>query len=851
MAQAVFSAQPPDRFIEARDENRVQGDLQKVIVGVAQQTTIKAWIFFADKGFSTISEYNSKLDKARRALTSRALDRRAKSRGIDESVDYGDIAVYGPYISDVLATGAKKREILRWFNAVTVEATATQLGQIAMLPCVSGIKKVAVASYPEDYVKMSSASGLQSLITTTLNYGQSLPQLEQINVPVAHELGFTGQDVLVCMLDTGYRLGHQAFQTAIGSGRLLAQYDFINHDNNTDYDSTQDATNQPNHGTLTWSTLGGQAPGQLFGPAYGADFCLAKTEDVTGEHHIEEDNWAAGAQWADSLGADVISASLGYRYNFTPPDQDYTYQDMNGDSTIATKAADLAVLNGIAVVTAQGNDGILGAGSLIAPADGDSVIACGAVDENGYIAGFSAFGPTYDGRIKPEVCAMGVATTCADPENMTGFFTASGTSLSTPICGGAAAVLLSVHPNWTPVMVREAMMMTSTNKDNPDNAYGWGILDIGRAMFYHPQGDIVIDHEPLLTFTPYSSPQISITARISGGAGVDPASCYVFSRETGSPSFIRTSLTTANDIDFTGSAPMPDTGGFEYYISATDLNGITATFPYGAPAHFFSVRPFARSFVDSFEDGLYYWKSSGTNGGWSITAERSAGGNISITDSPYGDYHNNAVTYLTSNFGLNLAEADSVECRVKARYELQTNVDKVFFEVSANNGTTWQRVGQAITGTTTSFIDIPFNLRPYLGSSNVRFRFRMTTDGSIARSGIYLDDFTLIWHTRVGITENNHNIPGQFGLAQNYPNPFNNRTDISFTIPATSTIELEIYDIAGRKVKSLYSGSIEAGVHKLIWDGDSDSGNEVSSGVYFYRLKSGAKILVKKMTLLK
>jgi hypothetical protein len=522
---------------------------------------------------------------------------------------------------------------------------------------------------------------------------------------------------------------------------------------------------------------------------------------------------------------------------------------MNGDSTIVTQAADLAVFNGITVVTAQGNDGNLGAGSLIAPADGDSVITCGAVDEYNFIAGFSAFGPTSDGRIKPEISARGVATACADPSDMNGFITASGTSLSTPLCGGAAAVLLSVHPNWTPMMVREAMMMTANNKENPDNTYGWGVIDIGRAMFYHPAGDIVIEHKPLLSFSTFST--IPINARITGGAGINPAACYIYSRETGSSTFIQTALTTTNNIDYTALAPMPDTGGLEYYITATDINGVTATYPYGTPAHYFRVRPMASNFVDSFEDGLYYWKASGTNGCWAITSERAATGNISVTDSPYGDYRDNDTTILESNFHLDLSAADSITCSVKARWELQTNVDRVYFEASNNGGTSWQRVGQAITGTNLTFTTVAFNLSAYLGSSDLRLRFKLTTDGANTRAGIHLDDFSLLWHNAVGITDNDASMPIRFGLAQNYPNPFNANTELSFSLPKSSMVEIDIYDVCGRKVKSLYFGQAEAGIHKLIWDGRNDSGGSVSSGVYLYRLKSESDVVVRKMTLLK
>ncbi len=847
---AVFAFESPDRFIIPRDDSRIQADLQRTISNdVNSNDVLRVWIFFTDKGFSTLAEYENRLVESKSRLTSRSLNRRIKARGLENAIDYRDIPVEPSYINQVLATGAKQRKILRWFNAMTIECDAQQLTRISHLPFVASIRPIAAALRSDD-ISISTPVTSPSMSTSTLNYGASEAQIEQINASVAHELRFKGQGVLVCMMDTGYRLSHRAFQQAISDGRLLAQHDFVFNDSNTDLDTTQETADQPRHGTLTWSALGGQTSGQLYGPAYGADFILAKTENISSERHVEEDNWAAAAEWADSIGADVISASLGYRYDFTPPDQSYTYEDMNGDSTIVTRAADLAVLNGIAVVTAMGNDGNLGAGSLIAPADGDSVIACGAVDEYCSIAYFSALGPTFDGRIKPEICARGVGTACADPFDMQAFTNASGTSLSTPLCGGAAAVLLSIHPNWTPMMLREAMMMTANNAENPNNTYGHGIIDIGRAMYYHPEGDIVIDHRPLITFDLY--PTVPITARISGGAGINPTMCFVYSRETGSGLFTQTAMTTTNNLDYSAAIPTPDTGGLEYYITAMDINGIEVTYPFGAPERYFRVRPVASNFVDSFEDGLYYWKASGVNGCWAITAERAATGNISVTDSPYGDYRDNDTTILESYFPLDLTSIDSIACSIKARWELQSNYDKVQFQASTDNGSSWTNVGLALTGTNMNFTTQTYNLTPFLGNSDVRLRFKMTTNSSTTRNGVYLDDFTLYWRRVVGIDNGQQTeLPIRFSLQQNYPNPFNANTEISFSLSRAGMAQIDIYDLGGRKLKTLHSGDMKAGSHSLLWDGRNESGDLVGSGVYFYRLKAESNVIVKKMTLLK
>jgi serine protease AprX len=447
---------------------------QQVLSQKKPEEKVKIWVFFTDKGIFDLGDYRAALNRATNVLTQRAARRRAKTMKPD-LVDFRDLPVDHTYVNEISKYQAKLRQKSRWLNAASFEISVSRLYEISNLDFVRSIGPVLGGKRKPVPPQVPPSEPQKGQSQLDLNYGASYNQLQQLNVPAVHDSGYNGQGVLVCMMDTGYLKDHQAFQLAFLEGRVLAEWDFINSDGNTQ-NEPGDPSTQHNHGTCTWSALGGAADGNLYGPAYGASFILAKTEDVSMEQPIEEDNWMAGMEWADSIGADVISSSLCYI-------DWYTYSDLDGNTAVTTIAADIAAERGIVVCNAMGNNGP-GSGSLMAPADADSILACGAVDASGDLAYFSSRGPTYDGRIKPEVCARGVSTRCADPYDTTGYTYASGTSLSTPLIGGCAALILSAHPDWTPMQVREAMMMTASQSSSPDNNYGWGIPDILAAIQY-------------------------------------------------------------------------------------------------------------------------------------------------------------------------------------------------------------------------------------------------------------------------------------------------------------------------------------------------------------------------------
>ena len=428
------------------------------------------WVRFTDRGLGSERGEQAALEAARGSLSAKARARRAK---VQAPVDLLDVPPSDSYVDAVRATGARVRVISRWLNAVSVQADGPQRNAIRALPFVADVRAVAARlpreKLAEPVVPVEVGAGRSALGLRSLDYGDCSSQILPIQVDLMHDLGLSGAGVTVAVLDTGFKRTH----VALDAVDVLAEHDFVQGDGVTSNEAGDDVS-QHNHGTEVLSLIAGWDPGHLIGPAYGASYALAKTETLSSETPIEEDWWIAGAEWADSLGADVITTSLGYK-------DWYTYEDMDGNTAPITIAADLAVGNGICVLAAAGNEGQSPWLHVIAPADGDSVVSVGAVDSLGTIVGFSSRGPTFDGRIKPDVCAMGRADLVALPSDDLGYGRGSGTSFSTPIVAGVVALLLEANPAWGPIEVREALRTTASRASHPDNDYGWGIVQAREA----------------------------------------------------------------------------------------------------------------------------------------------------------------------------------------------------------------------------------------------------------------------------------------------------------------------------------------------------------------------------------
>ena len=456
----------------------VVSDRTRSVLPNREGSIARVWVYFTDKKVFDARGFQSAAASV--ALSSKVLARRAKT-GTDK-IMFLDLPVVEDYVGAVKQLGATLRRESRWLNAASFDMTMAQLDQVAALPFVAEIKPVAGYFRPADPVVPAEPRPPQqkSSGSTENNYGNSFGQLNLMGVPAAHAAGYNGQGVTLAIFDAGFRKTHEVFASAVSGGRIIGEYNFVFNVVST-APQPGDDPNSWSHGTSTWPLAGGFKDGTLYGGAYKANFILAKTEDTRSEHHIEEDNWVAALQWADSLGADVVTSSLGY-FTFDSPDTSYTYSDMNGMTAICSKAASTADSLGIVVCNSMGNSGP-GVGTITAPADAFKILAVGAVSSSGTIASFSSRGPTFDGRIKPEICAQGINTWVASSSSDISYSPSfSGTSAACPLAAGATVLLVQARPTWPPALIRQAIQATASRAATPDNNYGWGIINVNAAL---------------------------------------------------------------------------------------------------------------------------------------------------------------------------------------------------------------------------------------------------------------------------------------------------------------------------------------------------------------------------------
>ncbi len=419
-------------------------------------------IEFTDKDNSPFS-----LEHPEVFLSARAMQRRQLQQ---ITPDYKDLPVNPAYIERILSTGARILTVSKWFNAVTIgNADEEILGQIMQLPFV---RPVPLKKIQPGFDIRSEPSVTSHAETYALPYGNSFRQIGLHNGDNLHGGGYTGKGIHVAVIDAGFNDAdaNPAFNRLWQEGRILGTRDFVNA-NSLLYEGHT-------HGTTVLSVIGGWVPGILAGSAPDASFWLLRSEDGSSEYLVEEDNWIAAAEFADSAGVDVINTSLGYS-TFNNPLQNHSYDDMDGNSTRISIAADIAASRGMLVVVSAGNEGGTDWRYISAPADADSVLAVGAVDSMRLIAPFSSRGPSSDGRVKPDVCAMGVRNFGLRPSGDLGG--SNGTSFSAPVIAGLAACLWQANRDATAMEILSVIRESADRYKNPDTFYGYGIPDFNLA----------------------------------------------------------------------------------------------------------------------------------------------------------------------------------------------------------------------------------------------------------------------------------------------------------------------------------------------------------------------------------
>ena len=777
------------------------------------------WVFFKDKGVSGDALDNA-LDQAENNLSPRAARRRAKvARPHHRLVDEADLAVNPEYLAQARSTGATPRQTSRWLNAASYRVTSTQAEKLSRLECVTGMDLVArshraaVPTPVSDPVPVVPLPAMRKRATSyTVDYGGNLGAMEQANVPPLHDVGLSGRGVLIGMLDTGYHTAHEALMGI----PVLGTWDFINNNSEVD-NEPNDPEGSRNHGTMTLSTVAGNMPGFLVGPAYGASVVLAKTEDISMEEPIEEDYWVAGLEWIESLGADIASSSLSY-FDW------YDFSDLDGNTAVTTIAADLAAGRGLLVINSAGNSRST-TGTIGAPADGDSVLTVGAVDIDGLVTYFSSPGPTYDGRIKPEVAALGFANVVADPTNDNGYLNASGTSFSCPLTAGVVALMLERVPQLTPMEIIEAVQQTASQSQTPDNDMGWGIVNaLEAANWFGP----VIDHQPLPDTEDMTGPYV-VTAVITDRVGVDPSSLQMAYR-VNNGGWTSSPLTATGMAD-TYAADIPGQSAYamvEYYLEASGTNGFATALPYQGPesAFSFTTGPWRRIDYSAtpsvpIPDGV----------GWGTSSVI----NVPVEDSGF---------MLEVTVDIDITHPDRGELQV-----LLTGPDGTVVTLHDHSGAGMADLAGNWPADLT--VDGPGSLDDFLDLSN-KGDWTLTVIDSVPGNTGTLNSwglhFTLVRYVtpvRDGFT------PRVTMLGPNVPNPFNPRTEISFDLVRSGQTRLSIFDVRGMLVRRLLDKNLQAGTHTAVWDGNNGSGRAVSSGTYLYRLESGPEVQVRKMLLIR
>lgn len=407
-------------------------------------------------------------------LSQAALDRRINHQ---IELDLTDVPVAETYLNQVKNLGITLVGISKWLNGAFARCTEEQIQNIENLPGVAGV--FSLVNQPEisgnssgvDKFLIEEPQPMKLMNQTDFDDEFTNTQIEQINLKPLFEEGFTGQGIKIAVIDNGFTGvdNEEGFAYLRDHNQIKATYNFVTQN--------EDVYSEGNHGTRVLSTIGGYLENQFIGTAIDADFYLFVSENNQYEMPDEEVNWIMAAEKADSLGVDIINTSLGYT-TFDDPRYDYQYEDMDGQTTYISRAAQIAADKGIITVVSAGNEGQKNWHYISAPSDAVRVLSVGAAMTDSLPAGFSSYGPTSDQRMKPDISALGVGAAVFYNNSIN---TSNGTSFSSPIIAGAMACLVQAFPQKSPFDLIEKIKATGHLYHQPDNQLGYGIPNFGFA----------------------------------------------------------------------------------------------------------------------------------------------------------------------------------------------------------------------------------------------------------------------------------------------------------------------------------------------------------------------------------
>jgi hypothetical protein len=530
------------------DVNRIWvGLLLFLLVGLNAKAQDRYAIYFK---FKPQSEFS--FSAPQKFLTQNAIDRRSREQ---VQLDSLDLPVSKKYILEISALCAEILYSSKWMNVAVVVAHEADVDRVSTLPFVEKIELVAPgfleslkarvveSEQPEKNDKPFGKSPEFSTGELALSSHGYDFQNELIGIDKMHEEGYTGKGVTIAVFDAGFPGTDTASPLAhlLENNQIVGQRDFVRPWNKDVFTAHQ-------HGTNVLSLIAANEPAKLVSGAYDSDFVLVITEEVETEFRIEEFNWVRAAEFADSLGVDIISSSLGY-LDFDDPAMNYSHEDLDGQTTVITRGAGIASEKGILVVNSVGNYGAMGGSSLLAPADAEGIISVGSVTKNGEVSSFSSTGPTADGRFKPELAAFGDSPSYLRADGALG--SSNGTSFSAPQITALAAGLWQARPEWTKTELMENIFRSASQSKSPDNLLGYGVPNFLAALYGEVLG---VGDDESVEWKVYPNPLTSEDLNINFGVElegtlelIDLAGRTVFKKELS-----RSSVRSPYRIQLTG-----------------------------------------------------------------------------------------------------------------------------------------------------------------------------------------------------------------------------------------------------------------------------------------------------------